>query len=116
MSWDTGIVLVVVGVINGALLVWFTMRMGKSTARPLVLPSIEIVEAYRLSYETDRTGKPRVVVFFDVASGGTRGYEFAPPYAYVLSNELCKVAVQNAPRKSVNVSDTIDTPLDGVSD
>ena len=76
----------------------------------------QIVESYRLAYDTDPTGKPRVMVHFDVSSGETFSFEFAPPYAYVLSNELCKVAVQHGPRATVSPSDTIDHRLNGDSE
>jgi hypothetical protein len=55
-----------------------------------------LVEQYRLTI--DRSDPfAKVLVTFETAKGRAT-YEFQPAYAYVLSNELCRISVQSAPR------------------
>jgi hypothetical protein len=55
-----------------------------------------LVEQYRLT--VDRSDPfAKVLVTFETAKGRAT-YEFQPAYAYVLSNELCRISVQSAPR------------------
>jgi hypothetical protein len=55
-----------------------------------------LVEQYRLT--VDRSDPfAMVLVTFETAKGRAT-YAFQPAFAYVLSNELCRISVQSAPR------------------
>lgn len=81
----------------------FALEGERSGRRP---STPQIVELYRLSTE-ERDGGTKVIVCFETAKGNSR-FEFAPPYAYVLSNELCRISAQSAPKASHRVEELTD--------